>query len=1079
MNVQTFGSGTRLLFITVFVAWTVTFAGIANAQDDERNIRKIQQGLVGGAVVTQAAQEQYGLLSLDTGCSGSLLRNNWIITAAHCVDDADPDRSGGFITVPQDSVTITAKWKNEQVRKSSRIISFRPMDIAIIRVENPFSVGGSTRAYNREIFRGALVPLKITAFGRGIFQLAQGSGSSAMKAQRDDQYRVGNFTIDEEGDGEYSFPSIGGQSLAGGDSGGPSFAMVSSSEVLVGVHSTGAAECLSGKVCGVWPGPGPQPDDYSVWDWVSETPRTTDAAVAPIWDEIDRYLGAFTPPTKPPPVWQNWFRVTNGGGLKAPITALAPRADHIDLFVVGNDGGIYSTFHEAAGGWRNWFRIGGLVVPTQSPVTALATRLDHIDLFVVGNDGGVYSTYFETQGGWRNWFRIGYVGVTARANVAAIQPRPGHIDLFVVGSDAKVYSTYHEAQGDWQNWFPIDEMRSPLGSQITALLSRPGHIDLFVSGTEGGVYSTYHEAAGGWQQWSRIGGVDVQPGSPITAIALPTARVSLFVVDKNRKVLSTYRLGASNWEGWVPVSKQEAMPGTRVAALDTRLGHTDLFAVGTDGGIYSTYIEGNDFQWQPWFRVTNMVSTPGAAVTALLARAGHVDLFVSGLDSGVYSTFHDGSIERIGSTSSSAPTTAATTTSPAPAPISSGRRVTTRATRSAAQPICEYARIARERNNPAAPGLEQTCLSVQKGEALANQDPLAAELRNQQADDSARQGFHIGMAVAELQTALGPGKEQTCAALHTAAEQGGCRIAVLFSVDRNRNAQLAATGAAIAHADQAVADLRNGETDVFYRLGFDIASGIFGNPALGAQGNTATGPGSLGIRDALNAAAQRGFNDSVRFHLSRDYRTTSSVATPSESVPSRDGALEKAPQVIGELGAAARRRRSSDSKVPANDSTGSEAGPARAALQPENTIKVSVRYKKEFGYLSDTNAFGNIGPTACSAFSVSATAGEDADAQRNPVRISSDSKMDEIGDYYFCNYLVSDVPLNQPIMVSVGLSSFDQSLRWRGGSQGLPPSGQQRTIVMVSGRAGTPLTLTTRQPRARTLFEMVYSAKPN
>src|SRR5215203_3142702 len=71
--------------------------------------------------------------------------------------------------------------------------------------------------------------------------------------------------------------------------------------------------------------------------------------------------------------WKKWFRVTDGGGLKAPITALQPRPEHLDLFVVGNDGGIYSTYHEAAAGWQKWFRIGDLRAPLQSPVTALAT----------------------------------------------------------------------------------------------------------------------------------------------------------------------------------------------------------------------------------------------------------------------------------------------------------------------------------------------------------------------------------------------------------------------------------------------------------------------------------------------------------------------------------------------------------------------------------------------------------------------------------------------------------------------------------------------------------------------------------
>ena len=86
-------------------------------------------------MVTPEVQEQYGLLSLGTGCSASLLRNNWAITAAHCIDDPDPGRLGEFIQVPEDSVTLKANWKTVQVRRSVRIISFRPNDVAIIRVD--------------------------------------------------------------------------------------------------------------------------------------------------------------------------------------------------------------------------------------------------------------------------------------------------------------------------------------------------------------------------------------------------------------------------------------------------------------------------------------------------------------------------------------------------------------------------------------------------------------------------------------------------------------------------------------------------------------------------------------------------------------------------------------------------------------------------------------------------------------------------------------------------------------------------------------------------------------------------------
>lgn len=157
-----------------------------------------------------------------------------------------------------------------------------------------------------------------------------------------------------------------------------------------------------------------------------------------------------------------------------------------------------------------------------------------------------------------------------------------------------------------------------------------------------------------------------------------------------------------------------------------------------------------------------------------------------------------------------------------------------------------------------------------KGEGIASQDPLAVELRNRQPEGPVRRGFDVGMAAAEGQTADGPGKQLIRGGLDP-AEQGGFTTAVSFSLDRNRNADFAAKGSAIAEADPAVAAARATESDVLYRLGFDIGTGIFGDPALGAQGNTATGPGSNKIRNELSPSARRGFDASVAFHLSRDY----------------------------------------------------------------------------------------------------------------------------------------------------------------------------------------------------------------
>jgi hypothetical protein len=185
-------------------------------------------------------------------------------------------------------------------------------------------------------------------------------------------------------------------------------------------------------------------------------------------------------------------------------------------------------------------------------------------------------------------------------------------------------------------------------------------------------------------------------------------------------------------------------------------------------------------------------------------------------------------------------------------------------------------------SQPGRPRIDLDALAA-RGEVLANQDPLAVELRNQQAEGPARRGFDIGMGAAEGQTAPGPGKQRIHDVLLSPDEQPGYRMAVSFSLERNRYAERATRGAAIAEADAEIANARNSKTDVFYKLGFDIASAIYGDPALGAQGNTSMGPGARGIRDSLSPSGQWGFNESMNLNLSRRGISISGPTLPVSS----------------------------------------------------------------------------------------------------------------------------------------------------------------------------------------------------
>ena len=90
--------------------------------------------------------------------------------------------------------------------------------------------------------------------------------------------------------------------------------------------------------------------------------------------------------------------------------------------------------------------------------------------------------------------------------------------------------------------------------------------------------------------------------------------------------------------------------------------------------------------------------------------------------------------------------------------------------------------------------------------------------------------------------------------------------------------EFAAKGAAIAELDPKVAAARakargatpNGLRAALYWLGFDIATGIFGNPALWrARGTRAHRTWFERIRATLGPDGQQGFNDSLAFNVRR------------------------------------------------------------------------------------------------------------------------------------------------------------------------------------------------------------------
>jgi len=108
--------------------------------------------------------------------------------------------------------------------------------------------------------------------------------------------------------------------------------------------------------------------------------------------------------------------------IGSAATALwAPyQPEHLDLFIASADGAVWSTWWEAGSGWQAWFVIHPEVkAASGSPVTAVwaPDQPEHLDLFMTGVDGAVWSTWWEAAADWQAWFQI-HPEVTAAPGVA-------------------------------------------------------------------------------------------------------------------------------------------------------------------------------------------------------------------------------------------------------------------------------------------------------------------------------------------------------------------------------------------------------------------------------------------------------------------------------------------------------------------------------------------------------------------------------------------------------------------------------------------------------------------------------------
>jgi hypothetical protein len=343
------------------------------------------------------------------------------------------------------------------------------------------------------------------------------------------------------------------------------------------------------------------------------------------------------------------------------ITVVARAPGNLDLFVIGFDNAVWTTFWTQAGGWNRggWFQIHKETVfdHTTQHITAVARTSGNLDLFVIGFDNAVWSTFWTQAGGWNpaGWFELHKETVFdhTRQRIAAVARTSGNLDLFVIGFDNAVWSTFWTQAGGWNpgGWFQLHKeiVFDHTTQHIAAVARTSGNLDLFVIGFDNAVWSTFWTQGGGWNPggWFQLHKETAfdHTRQRLAVVSRTSGNLDLFVIGFDNAVWSTFWTQAGGWNpaGWFQIRKETVFDHTsqHVVAISRAPGNLDLFVIGFDNAVWSTFWTQAAGWSQGWLRIhPDTVFDHTAQTIAVGARTQqNLDLFVIGFDNAVWSTF--------------------------------------------------------------------------------------------------------------------------------------------------------------------------------------------------------------------------------------------------------------------------------------------------------------------------------------------------------------------------------------------------------------------------------------------------------
>ena len=256
---------------------------------------------------------------------------------------------------------------------------------------------------------------------------------------------------------------------------------------------------------------------------------------------------------------------------KQKIAAVSRAPGNLDLFVIGLNNRVWTTFWNQSGWNSDWFQLPG-TVPfdyTLQQITAVSRAPGNLDLFVIDSNNHVWTTYWNEQAGWDkdpngqvnpngHFFQLPGAAIFdhTKQKIAAVSRAPGNLDLFVIGLNNRVWSTFWNDKSGWNSdWFQLPGTAAfDYNTQQIAAVSRaPGNLDLFMIDSNDHVWTTYWDVQAGWDKdpngqvnpnghFFPLPGVAVfdHTAQQVTAVSRAPGNLDLFAIDPGNHVQSEY-----------------------------------------------------------------------------------------------------------------------------------------------------------------------------------------------------------------------------------------------------------------------------------------------------------------------------------------------------------------------------------------------------------------------------------------------------------------------------------------------------------------------------------------------------------